>query len=247
MRKKIPTLLTLSAGFALLLSSPMLFFNVLLQTAQAANEPMTFKLNTGGFYNGNFGGGTCLTFEGHGTNATTRYQPMTGSFEVTNYSSSTEVCGPTLFSGNIYAGTYTPDLFGAGSVHLHSLITNGYRQGEYIEISISCNSSYDNSDPIIVHFLTTGNQHEYRPWAQDYVECILGGGSASTQATSSSGTGTTTTAQDSDGDGIPDSSDNCTHNSNHRCFKENASTQQPSSSSSSSSSSSDGTGNQTKG
>ena len=48
------------------------------------------------------------------------------------------------------------------------------------------------------------------------VECSTGGGGNT--ASSSSMTGTS--AQDSDGDGIPDSSDRCAHNSNHRCFKE---------------------------
>ena len=45
------------------------------------------------------------------------------------------------------------------------------------------------------------------------VECSSQGGGN----TARSMTGTT---QDSDGDGIPDSSDNCTHNSNPRCYKE---------------------------
>jgi hypothetical protein len=56
------------------------------------------------------------------------------------------------------------------------------------------------------------------------VECSMtGGGGADSN-------------RDSDGDGIPDSSDKCTHNSNHRCFKEGDTTsttttqQQPSSS-----------------
>jgi hypothetical protein len=39
-------------------------------------------------------------------------------------------------------------------------------------------------------------------------------------------------------DGIPDSNDRCTHNSNHRCFKEDTASQQQSSSI--------GTGNQTR-
>ena len=73
------------------------------------------------------------------------------------------------------------------------------------------------------------------------VECPVGGeeGEAhSAQPTSSTPMTATTTTQDrgsssssssnspdsnskdGDGDGIPDSSDNCTHNSNPRCFKE---------------------------
>jgi hypothetical protein len=72
-RKKIsPTLLLTLSAIALLLlaSSPMLFINFLVQPVQAANEPMTFRFNTGGFYTGSYHGGTCLSFERHGTNAT---------------------------------------------------------------------------------------------------------------------------------------------------------------------------------
>jgi hypothetical protein len=64
------------------------------------------------------------------------------------------------------------------------------------------------------------------------VECYPGGGDT-TQSSPFSMTGTTqdrdssntssssdTQSRDGDGDGIPDSSDNCTHDSNPRCFKE---------------------------
>ncbi|HVD20870.1 MAG TPA: thrombospondin type 3 repeat-containing protein, partial [Nitrososphaera sp.] len=106
--------------------------------------------------------------------------------------------------------------------------------GSYVMLS-SCSTSDTNVISVLVP--TDPSSEHFKGG----VECPVGGeeGEAhSAQPTSSTPMTATTTTQDrgsssssssnstysnskdGDGDGIPDSSDNCTHNSNPRCFKE---------------------------
>jgi hypothetical protein len=223
-RKDMSTLLTISAAIALMLTSPMLFFNVLLQPVQAETTPMTFKTPSPVF---NPEHDTTLTFEGRGTNSSGS-QPMTGSYEVKNAQD-----GTTLYSGNIETGQFTNSSSG-----VYISLGNPVDNSGPLSISTSCSTSDDN----LIDFLLGGIDLNF----SGAVECSpssQGGGNAA-----SSMTGTTT--QDSDSDGIPDSSDKCPHNSHHRCFKEgDASTTSTSTSTNQQqqpSSSSNRTGNQTR-
>ena len=148
------------------------------------------------------------------------------------------------------------ELYASGTYTITDISTRQNSSGSISRVHGCCLSNPSNGDKITIVgsggslILTScstsaSNNIEITPAGDSYsgpVECSNQGGGGNT--TSSSMTGTTT-KQDSDGDGIPDSSDNCTHNSNPRCFKEGdtssttTSEQQPSSSSSSS-------GNQTR-
>jgi hypothetical protein len=159
-----------------------------------------------------------------------------GSFAIVDTTS-----GGVEMDGNLEHASFTNGTNGVQNIGADGSFSefNGGR----LEISSQCSTSQTNS---ISFYLSQPNERqEYIP-AQGPVECSLGEGRAATQSSSSTMTGTTTQDIDSDRDGIPDSSDRCTHNSYHRCFKEgDASTtitthEQPSSSSSSSS------GNQTR-
>jgi hypothetical protein len=228
-RKKTSTLLALSA-IALLLSSPLLLVNLLLQPAQAQT---TLSFRTVGQASGrdpNSGQQVGLTFDAHGTSNTsdpTRVDITSGTIQQQIDPSS----NGTISSGKINYGTFDN------------------RTGREF---ITFDATIDNRDYSVQSFCSTSEGNEIQ-LTQGEVEADLYGpvecssssqGGGGNTASPSQTTGTTT-AQDSDGDGIPDSSDRCDHNSHHRCFKEeDASTtttstdQQPSSSSSS--------GNQTR-
>ena len=228
MRKKIsPTLFTVSAAAIalLLLASPLLPFpNPLLQPVQAQTTTMTFKTSkAANSEDRNY----MLTFDAQGTLSSnfSGYQPMNGTFQINSTSD-----GGIINSGDIERGRLSNNNQGVVSIILVSRIT---------AIETSCSTSATNS--ILV------DEDLYR----GAVECEPVGDT--TVQPSSPVTGTAITEdRDSDGDGIPDSSDNCTHNSNPRCFKEGDTSsgtttheQQPSSTSPSPSSSSS-SGNQTR-
>jgi hypothetical protein len=224
LRKKTPsTLFAFSAIVLLLLaSSPMsLSFNhLLLQPVQAADAPMTFKTPKPATM-----GNETLTFEAHGTNATSGLQTMTGTWEMNE----------GQYGGNITAGTF---MVLGPSYGLTLFGNERHNSIDFHGVTTVCSTD----SAIILPNTGIGPN----PRFQGPVECSLDEEHATTEP-SSSMTGTTTTTQDrgsdSDGDGIPDSSDKCTHNSNHRCFKEGdtttTSTDQPQSSS-------NGNGNQTR-
>jgi hypothetical protein len=216
MRKKISALLTLSAAIALLLSSPMLFFNV-LQPAQA-QTPMTFRTTQPA--NGtNFD--ETLTFDAHGTASSSDPQSAkitNGTFKLTPKDGSPATSGP------IQSGDFTNDSHGG------SILMSAVAERTSLGIQSSCSMSNNNQ---ITVFDSNGDVGLF----SGPVECSSSkAGDTSTPSSSPTTTGTTTQDRDSDSDGIPDSSDKCTHNSYHRCFKEgdtNTTTthqQQPSSS-----------------
>jgi len=208
MRKKKSTILTLSA-IALLLSSPLMFFNV-LQPVQAQTT-LSFRTTQTGA-NGTLctNDKATLTFEATGTPSSSNPQRAgitSGTFQVTNSS------GVILYSGNIHSGSFINNTSG-GSLGLAYEINSSIKGacgsgGEILTFATVCSTA--NFNDISIHGSTSDNPgYDFGDFS-GAVECSRGGN------TTSSMTGN---AQDSDGDGILDSSDRCTHNSNHRCYKE---------------------------
>ncbi len=244
------TLLTVSAAAIalLLLASPLVLFNFLLQPVHAtsigssssSSGDISFRTPTPA--KGNMFGNpydATLTFDAQGTNLVTPQRLDTkGTYLITSKEEG------TLYNGSIVyvQGCCLTNNSMGESIHLFSDIPTNYG----IAILTSCSTSATNHVDVY-------NGENYIGAFQGAVECSPQGGNSTTQSSStSSSTGTTTTNQDRDSrdgdgdrDGIPDSSDRCIHNSNTKCFKEGeASTttttqQQPSTSSS-------GTGNQTR-
>jgi hypothetical protein len=202
-RKEVPTLLALSAAIALLLSSPLVISNFLLQPVQA-QSPMTFKTPKPATYTDpDTGQEFSLTFDAQGT--TTPSGPQAA--KITN--------------GTIH----TPDFNGDGSQTLTGSITSGAyitsRQPSGIQfyatiqnvvyyVDSACTTSDDN--PISISATGSGNGVVF----SGAVECSPSEGGGDTTAQSMAAG----SSQDGDRDGIPDSSDRCPNNSHHRCFKE---------------------------
>jgi hypothetical protein len=194
----------------LLLASPLVLSNLLLQPVQAQTL-MSFR--TAGQASGtdeNSGEAVGLTFDAHGTSSTSN----PSSIDITNGTIQLMADPP---NGQTYNGEITEGSFrnstGGGEISFFAKIDNTDYTG-----SSDCSLADNN-------YISLSNQYG-RTDFQGPVECgrSQGGGGDTTatrvtQPSSSMTTGTTTT-QDSDSDGIPDSSDNCTHNSNPRCFKE---------------------------
>ena len=199
LRKKIsPTLLVLSAAAValMLLASPPVLSNFLLQPVQAQTTIMTFKTSkAANSEDGNY----MLTFDAQGTlsSNSSGYQPMNGTFQINSTSD-----GGIINSGDIERGRLFNNNQGVVSIILVSRIT---------AIETSCSTSATNS--ILV------DEDLYR----GAVECEPVGDTTVQPSSPVTGT-TTTTTKDIDGDGKPDSSDRCPHNSNPRCFKEGADT-----------------------
>ena len=221
MRKETPTLLTLSAAaIALVLSSPMLFFNVLLQPVQAQTA-MNFKTPqpASGLVECSHIEAT-LTLDAQGPPPSSissnlqRGNITGGTFQVNSTTG-----GEVLYSGNINSGRFSSSSEGGG-LFLNATVNDASEVNDdstcastddSLIISTPCSKS--NTNPISLGIL--GQDLDGFGTFTGAVECPPTGGG---NTTSSSMTGTTT--QDNDGDGIPDSSDRCTHNSNPRCFKE---------------------------
>jgi hypothetical protein len=234
------TFIVLSAAIALLLSSPLLLFNLLLQPVQAQSSlsfrtptPATGTVQIPSYEDAS------ITFDAQGESFTTPDKlEVNGTFQITSGS------GQILYSGSVsrvQANSGFANVSDNGKqiiVLSDSVKPSGYQ----LEISTSCSTSASNK--IGVTDPGYGDVGDF----SGAVECSSQGGDTAAQQSSPSMTGNTTQDRDSkdgDGDGIPDSSDKCPHNSHHRCFKEGNSTtstdeQQPSSSSS------NGTGNQTR-
>ena len=235
-RKEKLTLFSSSAiAMLLLAASPLLLLSnpLLVQPVQATNLPSSIQLRNPVALGDNCNvANTQITFDAQGN----RQTMTSGTFQITNIST-----GQTLWSGDISSSESGSG--GNGDIWLvYNVNNNGYGDtgvcstgGTELWVDVYCgDGSPDNPN------ISLETNLEAMGAVSGVVDCDSGGDTTAAQP-SSSMTGTTTPTQDSDGDGIPDSSDRCTHNSNHRCFKEDTAThqeQQPSSSSSR-------TGNQT--
>jgi hypothetical protein len=234
-RKKISTFLALSAAaIALLLSNPLLLSNLLLQPVQAQTE-LTFRTPTpaSGTVNVPYVAAS-ITFDAQGETFEGPDKLVTnGTFQITSGS------GQILYGGSVFrvqANSGFANVNNSGKpIIVFGDVTKPKPQGT-IEISTSCSTSASNDISVMNIGDFTGP-----------VECSASQGGDNTTTTTQQSSSPSMVAGssqdgDGDGDGIPDSSDNCTHNSNPRCFKEGGDTssttqQQPSS---------NRTGNQTR-
>ena len=135
-----------------------------------------------------------LTFDAHGITSTSNPTNV----EITN--GTIQLQAQQTYTGEVTHGSFTNDSSRA-SINFNAKIGNT----DYT-LRSGCSSLGDNTIQLSNE---AGEQDFTGP-----VECTTGEGDSA-----SSMTGTTTT-QDRDSDGIPDSSDKCPHNSEHRCFKE---------------------------
>ena len=239
LRKEVSTFIVLSAAIlmVLLLASPLPLSNVLLQPVQA-QTPVTFKTPTpAGGSDPCAGSPSTITFDAQGTASSSGDLKITsGTFNVTHTDE------PLSYSGEITLAKFTNDSNGGGKLVLQGTVEHvsfptlncSMIQGSPYLIGAQCSTSNAAVDIFPTYTDQQGNAI-FMDEFQGVVECSppLGGGSTQPSSSSTSTTGTTIT-QDRDGDGIPDSSDNCPHNSHHRCYKEDTTTtqqqEQPSSS-----------------
>jgi hypothetical protein len=260
LRKEISTLLVFPAAIALLLSSsPLVLFN--LQAVQASSYPISYRTTEPADGSTSCTSGEVwLTFDAQGYYNSGDGNVNSGKFQVTNSS------GQILISGDMKGGDYNNSTSSGGHLTIVQLTfdhaPNRCSSNPNLAILTSCSSSDDN----LIRFSSQGSEDFFAQFFGP-VECSLVGNTTTQQQQPSPMTGTTTTQDgggsssdgdsnngdgDSDSDGIPDSSDRCPNNSQHRCFKEGDTStttttttleQQPSSSSSSSN---NRTGNQTR-
>jgi hypothetical protein len=236
-RKISISLASSTAILMLLLASPLVLSNFLLQPVQAQTA-MSFRTPTpaeGTMSESPIEGEEAtLTFDAQGTRLVTPYKLDTnGAYQITSKQD-----GKILLSGSlptVQGCCLTNDSSTGKPIHLL-----GEPVGAGILISTSCSTLATNHIDVLRLGPSAGDIAHF----QGPVECSSQGGNTTTNQQEYSSSSMTGSSQDSDGDGIPDSSDKCTHNSNHRCFKEGdttttTSTDQPQSSS-------NGNGNQTR-
>jgi hypothetical protein len=163
-----------------------------------------------------------ITFNAQGT--ATNDNPVLnltgGTFQVTN---SSRPDAQALYSGKIYSGFYNVD---NGKIIILLSYTPD-RVPSSGPICVSTDDSFNIStvcNPDIRNEIGADWQNDDSGHFGHFGDFSGGVSCSGLSPSSSSPTTTGTTAQDrdSDGDGIPDSSDKCTHNSNPRCFKEDA-------------------------
>jgi hypothetical protein len=236
LRNNISISLALSAALALvLLTSPLLpLSNPLLQPVQAQSN-LSFQTPTpaSGTVNVPYVAAS-ITFDAQGETFVGPDKLGTnGTFQITSGS------GQILYGGSVFrvqANSGFANVSNSGKpIIVFGDVTKPKPQGT-IEISTSCSTSASNDISVMNIGDFTGP-----------VECSASQGGDNTTTTTQQSSSPSMVAGssqdgDGDGDGIPDSSDNCTHNSNPRCFKEGGDTssttqQQPSS---------NRTGNQTR-
>jgi hypothetical protein len=225
MRKETSsTLQVFSAAIALLLltntSLPLSHF--LLQPVQATSLPPSVQTPNPVALGDNCNVANAqITFNAQGMDGPS----PKGAFQITDSSS-----GKILWNGDFYSATPGDD----GSDEEVDLVYNVDNNspvcgaGSQLWVDTYCTQAPPN--PNIILETDVGSMGG----VNGAVDCGTAGDTTA-QPSSSSMTGG---SQDRDGDGIPDSSDRCPHNSNHRCFKEGDTTTQSSSASM--------TGNQTR-
>ena len=223
--KEISTLLALSAIALLLLASPLVIFNHLVQPAQA-QTPVSFRTTTepaaDGGSNLSFrttqpadGSLDCsrteasLTFDGQGTAASDNQSATitSGTFQITSIRD-----GQKSASGSINGGEYVYNSGSLAIIGRLDLVQNFTEpcipeRGAQLAMSSECSTSNIND----ISIMFTENGADFGTF-HGAVECSQGGDTQSMTGSSQD--------RDSDGDGIPDSSDRCVSNSNQRCYKE---------------------------
>lgn len=231
LRKKVSTLLTLSAAILMmLLSSPLLLplSNPLLQPVQAqttlsfrtpipangtATEPNVPNVDAS------------ITFDAQGGTFVNPYKlEANGTFQITDSSS-----GQILYSGYFFlvqANSGFANVSNSGKqIFVFGDLTKPEPQEDtQIVISTSCSTSASN-DIGVENLLTVQDIGDF----SGPVECSSSQGEDTTtqQSSSSMAAGSSQHSnRDGDRDGIPDSSDKCANNSNPRCFKEDTTTPQ---------------------
>ena len=224
-------LVTLSAAAVgvLMLASPLLS-NFLLQPLQASlptsgartQAPVDGTLSCGS------GGANPinakLTFTVQGTTIdNTWYNLHNGTFQLTNSSN-----GQILYSysgGNQAGGYISIDRSNTWTIVPDFGLDGGKflcgDNGITMYVTTTCNGEFETIT------INRGTGGSIGTFPNAVIQCgDFGDGDTTAQQPSSSPMTATTTqdsnrdSRDGDGDGIPDSSDNCTHNSNPRCFKE---------------------------
>jgi hypothetical protein len=251
-RKDTSTLLTFCA-IVLLLASPLVLSNLLLQPVQAQTT-LSFRTPTPAMgYDRPTGQEVALTFDAHGTTSTS--DPTRA--DITN--GTIQLQARYTYNGKIISGVID-NRTGVGFISFDATINNtDYSVQSFCSTSQSNDitvktgggqTETDFSGPIECSSSQGGDttSHATQPSSPSSLTgssqgMDRGSGSSSSNSTYSNSGSSSSNSKDGDRDGIPDSSDNCTHNSYHRCYKEGeASTtttqQQPSSS--------NGIGNQTR-
>jgi hypothetical protein len=234
-RKNTSTFLVFSAAaIALLLSSPLLPLSYpLLQPVQATSLPPSVQTPNPVALGDNCNVANAqITFNAQGMDGPS----PKGTFQITDSSS-----GKILWSGDLYSATLGDDGSNEEVDLVYNVDNNSLVCGAGSQLWVYTYCTQAPPSPNII--LET--DVESMGGVNGAVDCGVSGDTTAQPSSSSPVTGAAT-QQDSDRDGIPDSSDNCTHNSNIRCFKEGGDTnttstphQQPQSSSS------NRTGNQT--
>jgi hypothetical protein len=257
---KKSTFLTLSVAIALLLLASPLLSNFLLQPVQASQSisgartqaPVDGTLSCGGGANPI---DAKLTFTVQGTSIDNEwYNIHNGTFQLTNSSngqvlysySGGNQAGEYISIDNRYTWTIVPGfgldggkfLCGDSSITMYVTTTcnsefenitinrgTGGSIGTFPNAVIQCGDFGDGD--------TTTAQQPSSSSHSPMTETTTQDGDRGSSNRTDSNSGSSSNSRDGDSDGIPDSSDNCPHNSYHRCFKEGTSTtstqeQQPS-------------------
>ena len=240
LRKKVSTLLLLSAPILMVLSTtPFLLFNI--QPAQASSNTNSMIFSTRQPASGTLctGEPAALTLYAHGpisgqTNNVT-VQIDDGQFQITNSSSGDSNSGTTLYSTSLLSGQYieynnsqsgTVDVTGqvTGQVDLapnrnSTCATNG----QTLEMSGTWVCFSEKQQNFIIYNEDAKRDFGKFQGQMDCITVINNDAQSSSMTGSSQGTdrgGSSGNSKDDDGDGVPYSSDKCTYNSNPRCFKE---------------------------
>jgi hypothetical protein len=277
-RKDISTLITISAAAIalLMLASPVLPLSnpLLLQPAQAQTT-VTFKTPTNTPAT-NPDEGWTLTFDAQGT-ACSSYcnqgQINSGTFQFNDSTPYSDDSDSGKLS-NAVTSYFNNDSSGVTILVYYEGTTRN--PTIYYQISTTCSTSDDNSISIneqgpdgsfepqytlngAVERTIAGGNTAAQPSPSSPSPSLTvspqgtdrGGSSSSNSTDNNSGSSSSTNGKDSDSDGIPDSSDNCPHNSHHRCYKEGDNNNDATASTTSTNqqepqSSSNGSGNQTR-
>jgi hypothetical protein len=249
------TLVALSAAIVLLLASPLALFNI-LQPVQATTLPPSIQTPNPVALGDNCNVANAqITFNAQGMDGPS----PKGAFQITDSSS-----GKILWSGDFYSATPGDD----GSDEEVDLVYNVDNNslvcgaGSQLWVTTYCTQAPPNPNIILetdvgamggvngaVDCGTAGDTTAQQPSSSSSpmtgTTTQDGDRGSSNRTDSNSGSSSDSNSRDGDSDGIPDSSDNCPHNSYHRCYKEGDTSsttstreQQPSSSS--------GSGNQTR-